>query len=69
MPLDYVDHAEVERRLDAQLGLAAKPKRKAFRLRGPFVTCEHVQISRCYRDGITDVTCLGCGFEYMEVEG
>lgn len=72
MPLDFVDHAEIERQLDAQLGLEPAPKRErawdCLAGEAP-VPCRHVRIDRSYRDGITDVVCLGCGFEWMEVEG
>lgn len=75
MPLDYIDHAEVERQLDTQLGLpvrAARVKRErawdCLAGEAP-VPCRHVRIDRSHRDGITDVVCLGCGFEWMEVNG
>jgi hypothetical protein len=75
MPLDYIDHSEVERQLDAQLGFApprpkAKRERSWFCLAGEApVACQHVQIDRVHLRGMTQVVCLTCGHEWQEHEG
>jgi hypothetical protein len=75
MPLDYIDHAEVERMLDAQLGLAP-PRRNVKRERAWLclageaeLVCGHPRIDRSGKDGLVDVVCLTCGHEWMECEG
>lgn len=72
MPLDYIDHAEVERMLDAQLGLEpvpAKPKRErawdCLAGEAP-VVCQHVHIDRAHLNGMAQVVCLTCGHEWQE---
>jgi hypothetical protein len=64
--LDFIDHAEVERRLDAQLGLAARPRRKPFKLRGPFLTCEHARITSTRSVGGLAVVTCACGHSWRE---
>lgn len=65
-----IDHATIERELDAQLGLTPKPRRErawdCLAGEAPIV-CQHVRISRSSSAGLTDVVCLTCGHEYLEV--
>lgn len=65
-----VDHETIERELDRQLGITPKPKRERAWdcLAGDVeLSCGHPRIERSHRDGITDVVCLDCAHEWMEV--
>jgi hypothetical protein len=60
------DHDAIERELDEQMGLTPKPPK--WRPVGPVLVCGHVRISRSTSAGLTDVVCLDCSHEYLEVE-
>lgn len=64
------DHDAIERELDEQMGLTPKPKRErswdCLAGEAPIV-CGHARISRSTSAGLTDVVCLTCGHEYLEV--
>ncbi len=60
------DHDAIERELDEQMGLGPKPPK--WKPVGPALTCGHWNISRSTSAGLTDVVCLTCGHEYLEIE-
>jgi hypothetical protein len=72
MPLDFIDHADIERQLDTQLGLEPAPKRErawdCLAGEAP-VVCQHVHIDRVQLRDMAQVVCLTCSHEWMEIEG
>lgn len=70
--IDFPDHDAIEAELDAQLGLEPIPLRERpwDCLAGEIpVACTHARISRSTEHGLSDVVCLSCGHEWVEVEG
>lgn len=65
-----IDHAAIERELDAQLGIIPTDP---YDVRWDLVcgdypkACQHVRISRSTSNGLSDVVCLDCAHEWLEV--
>ena len=70
--LDPIDHDAIEAEIDRQMGIETKPKRErawdCLAGEAPIV-CGHARISRSTAYGLTDVVCLTCAHEWIEVMG